>query len=1137
MGLPMYGQFGHRLLGARFAALIFLFPLNVAAAQGALSGGSVFSDKAGEQITGIAREYGKLPMAFELNQGQANPTFQFLSRGPGYSLFLRPGEAVLLLRDDNPDHATTSGEGAIVRMNLIGADSNSRAVPEEQLVTRTNYLIGNDPVRWQTNVPNYRRVRFRQVYPGIDLRYYGTGQQLEHDFVVAAGADAREIEFKLTGGILRIDHHSGDLLLRTEAGTVRLRAPVAYQDRHGTRRKVAAGYRLLSHYRVGFRLGDYDRSRDLVIDPLLVYSTFLGGTGTCIPQACNGMTWANAVATDSQGNAYITGWTMASDFPTSASAFQSSNHQLCVGDVPCSSVTGFAQGNGNAFVTKISADGTAILYSTYLGGSNPSFRAEQGNAIAVDSQGDAYVAGLTASPDFPTTSGAFRTALPNPSGANVGFISKLNPAGSGFLYSTLLGFGTITGMAVDNEGNAYLTGGTVSPDFPTTPGVFQPTILNADYPGEAFVTKLNPAGSTLVYSTYLGGTVGDQASGIAIDSSGNAYVGGATRSPDFPVTAGAFETTFNSINDTGFVTKLNPSGTALEYSTFLGGSYYDYYDEVMAIAVNTAGNAFVTGATTSLDFPVTSGAFQLNNNGYEPDYTSWPSNAFVTELNTTGSGLVYSTYLGGTQAGPLLLGDYGTGIAIDGSGDAIVAGVANSGDFPTTSDGYQWSAPWSSFSSSTTSFVSRLSPTGSQLLYSSYFGGPAGNTLIAGLAIDVQGLEYVVGQTTAPDLPVSSGAFGAALNAPADAFVAKFDLAAAPTDPVVATPVFSLPSGTYSGVQSVTVSDSTPGALIYCTTDGEPPTYNAPRIDCTGNSIEVTGTLPNGDSGPETLEAVAVLPGYQNSLAATATFTINLPPAPTPTFSLPAGTYSSSQTIALSDAANGATIYYTTDGSTPTTVSNEQYQGPFTLTQSTTVKAIAAATPYSTSALASATYTINLPTPTFTIGGTSVTIASGATAGNTSTITLTPSGGFTGAVSLSCAIAPQALSDPATCSIPASVAISGSTAQTTTLTVNTSAATSALNPARKLLWPTAGGAALACFLLVGVSAPRRRWRRILELLALLLIVTGGVCACGGNGGGGGPKGNPGTTAGTYTITVTGSSGAVTETGTISLTVQ
>jgi hypothetical protein len=244
MGLPMYGQFGHRLLGARFAALIFLFPLNVAAAQGALSGGSVFSDKAGEQITGIAREYGKLPMAFELNQGQANPTFQFLSRGPGYSLFLRPGEAVLLLRDDNPDHATTSGEGAIVRMKLIGADSNSRAVPEEQLVTRTNYLIGNDPVRWQTNVPNYRRVRFRQVYPGIDLRYYGTGQQLEHDFVVAAGADAREIEFKLTGGILRIDHHSGDLLLRTEAGTVRLRAP--WRTRTGMGR--AGRWRLVTAY-------------------------------------------------------------------------------------------------------------------------------------------------------------------------------------------------------------------------------------------------------------------------------------------------------------------------------------------------------------------------------------------------------------------------------------------------------------------------------------------------------------------------------------------------------------------------------------------------------------------------------------------------------------------------------------------------------------------------------------------------------------------------------------------------------------------------------------------------------------------------------------------------------------------------
>lgn len=731
----MYGQFTHCVMGAKLVALILLLPLNAAAAQVILSGGSVGSNKARavpEQIARIAREYGKLPLAFELNQGQADPTFQFLSRGPGYSLFLRPGEAVLLLRDDNPDHATTSGEGAIVRMELIGADSNSPAMPEEQLVTRTNYLIGNDPVRWQTNVPNYRRVRFKQVYPGIDLRYYGTGQQLEHDFVVAAGANTREIEFKLTGGILRIDHHSGDLLLRTKAGTVRLRAPVAYQDRNGARREVTAGYRILPQNRVSFRLGDYDRSRALVIDPLLVYSALLGGTGTCIPessitQLCNGMTWANAVASDSQGNAYITGWTTASDFPTSASAFQSSNHQLCVGQVPCSSVTGFAQGTGNAFVTKISADGTAILYSTYLGGSNPSYFGEQGNAIAVDSQGDAYVAGRTASFDFPTTSGAFLTAFPNlVIGAEVGFISKLDPTGGGLLYSTLLGPGEINGMAVDNKGNAYLTGWTSSLDFPTTTGVFQPTMppLGA-FMGEAFVTKLDAAGSTLVYSTFLGGTGGDHASSIAIDSSGNAYVGGETGSSDFPLTAGAFQS--GKGNDagtatlTGFVTKLNPSGTALGYSTYLGGSDDSV---VLAIAVNTAGNAFVTGATNAIDFPITPGAFQPNNNAYTPDFTSWPSNAFVTELNPFGSGLVYSTYLGGSvhgfsggSVGDFATGgngDYGTGITLDGSGDAIVAGVANSGDFPTTSDGYQSAPPYSSLSSVTTGFVSTLNPTGSQ---------------------------------------------------------------------------------------------------------------------------------------------------------------------------------------------------------------------------------------------------------------------------------------------------------------------------------------------------------------------------------------------------------------------------------------
>jgi hypothetical protein len=373
---------------------------------------------------------------------------------------------------------------------------------------------------------------------------------------------------------------------------------------------------------------------------------------------------ASAIAVDNQGNAYITGITTSFSFPTSPGAFQTSDEQLCMNG-PCSS----------AFVTKLNATGTGVVYSTYLGGSTPNVDGEQGYAIAVDSQGDAYIGGVTGQADFPTTAGAFESVF---NGAGEAFISKLNSAGNGLIYSTFLGSTsgvggeTIYGLALDGAGNAYVTGATNDLNFPTTPGAFETTYINSNAPASpntvGFVSKLNPAGSALVYSTLLGGTGGDGGSAIAVDGAGDAYVGGFARSWNFPVTSGAFQTANSAYagDEDGFVAKLNPSGTALEYSTFLGGSYTQ---QVQAIAVNAQGNAYVTGQTQSSDFPVTPGALQPEDNACNPNFLTCSANAFVTELNTSGSGLVFSTYLGGDMGGE------GCAIALDGSDDVYVAGA------------------------------------------------------------------------------------------------------------------------------------------------------------------------------------------------------------------------------------------------------------------------------------------------------------------------------------------------------------------------------------------------------------------------------------------------------------------------------
>jgi hypothetical protein len=484
--------------------------------------------------------YGQLPLHFEQNRGQSDPQVKFLARGLGYALFLTPTEAVLSLRGAKAGPAAASS-AAVLRMKLVGARPEAEVRGAGPLPGQVNYFRGRDPAKWYRHIPTYAQVRYEEVYPGIDLVYYGQQRQLEYDFVVAPEADPRRIRlgFEGTAGTPRLEGQ-GSLVLPLASGEVRLHKPVLYQEVDGQRREVAGRYVLHPEAdqtlaQVGFEVADYDRTRPLVIDPVLVYSTYLGGS-----HADAGL----SIAVDETGSAYITGETSSTDFPTTAT-------------VPQPTLAGAR----DAFVTKLSADGTALVYSTYLGGS----AGDRGLSIAVDGAGQAYVTGATESTDFPT-----QNALqPTFGGVQDAFVTKLSADGATLLYSTYgggSGAETGTAIAVDEEGQAYVTGSTTSADLPAL-NAFDSTLGGTQ---DAFVAKLTAEGTAVVYATYLGGSASETGAGIAVDGEGQAYVTGSTDSADFP-TQNALQPTFGGVQD-AFVTKLSADGAALLYSTYGGGS-------------------------------------------------------------------------------------------------------------------------------------------------------------------------------------------------------------------------------------------------------------------------------------------------------------------------------------------------------------------------------------------------------------------------------------------------------------------------------------------------------------------------------------------------------------------------------------
>jgi hypothetical protein len=672
----------------------------------------------------------EFPLSFEINRGQADPRTKFLAHASGYGISLNAtgvamafGVAPCIKAPEQfagTKQGTCNPENAVLRMEFAGASPTARPVGEHPSTRQSNYLIGNNPGKFLTHVKHFDRARFIQVYPGVDVEYYGAHGQLEYDLLIAPGANPQRIAPHFEGVEKVALDAEGNLLLQFAQRQIVQHKPLAYQIQNETRVPVPARYVLKEGSRIGFQLGAYDRTKPLVIDPVLDYSTYLGGSS-----ADTGA----SIAIDFQGRVYVTGITASVNFPTSGSS-------------------SILRGNSDIFITRLNPSGNAIEYSTFIGGQGN----EEGTGLAVDAGGNAYVTGTTTSVDFPATAGSFHTTL---SGTSDAFVAKLRPDGSGFVYSTFLGGANADegyGLAIDSNNNVCVTGLTDSDNFPTTPAAFQ---LNKNNDSAAFVSKLNASGSALLYSSYLGGSGTDWGSGIATDDPGNIYITGVTTSNDFPVTLNALQTTLGGASNT-FVAKFVPSETgaaSLSYSTFLGGGGSD---SGYAVAVDSIGNAYVAGSTNSINFPATNGALQPNKKG--------SSDAFVAKLNSDASALSYVTYLGGDGS------DAALAIQVDSAGQAFVSGFTQSQNFPITPNAYQ-----STLAGKSDAFIAKLKNDGSGLVVSTYLGG-ANDEEALGIKVGIASRAYVTGETISDTFPVVAPLQGTPAGA-GDVFVTKVTVA------------------------------------------------------------------------------------------------------------------------------------------------------------------------------------------------------------------------------------------------------------------------------------------------------------------------------------------------------------------------
>jgi hypothetical protein len=629
-------------------------------------------------------------------------------------------------------------EGQRVLMRLENGNEQANASGNNKLSGYHNYFIGNDSTKHFSHVGLYKDVFVHDVYPGISMHYYFDNGKLRYDYIVQPHADPNLISFSFKGDNEACLNEDGHIAISTRFGEVRLADLLVYQGKE--KRRIESGFTKNKDY-WHISVGSYNKDEALVIDPV-VFSTNVGGSGADL---------GFGIAIDNLGNSYVCGETSSINYDTTAGTFQTSN-----------------AGDDDVVITKLNHLGNALIFSTYLGGTG--YEGAYGG-IALDAFGNIYVAGTTTSSDFPVTTGAYQMQTSIADGVDV-FVTKVNPTGTALIYSTYLGGSEdelCTKMVVDKAGNAYVTGLTPSIDFDTTAGAYQ-TTSSSGLSGDGFVTKLNSAGTGLIFSTYLGGNDLDYCSSIAIDSFGSAYVTGHTVSSNFPTTLGAYQTSASTPLADAFIAKLNPLGSAVIYSTLIGGSDVEYSDD---IAVDKFGNAYITGSTKSSDFDTTFGAYNTNYQG--------STDVYVTKLNSLGSQLVYSTFIGGNG------NELGNNIVVAPDGICYIAGTANSPDFPITADAVQTQYDYQS-----DLFICLLDSAGANLLYSTYLGGN-GTDIPGGIASDSFGNIYVQGSTNAFDFLNTPGSYqGPVTNGVFDMFVTKLKI----TNALANNPQLQLPKWT-----------------------------------------------------------------------------------------------------------------------------------------------------------------------------------------------------------------------------------------------------------------------------------------------------------------------------------------------------